>query len=249
MLSVGMWKGAATTGRTKPKTRAKEIRSITGISSTPLKKAFRRPARSSPATLEEADPARRPEAQEGLALYVLLGQGSEDPGVRRVGPIVAHHEDVVLRDSSRGEEARVGELLVREGLLLGLPVHDEASRADRHPVPRKGDHPLNKVRVRVVDALEDDDVAPLGFREAVDKLVHEHAVVYLERGDHAPRGDPERLDHEGPHEAEDQRERDDEYDEVLDDAPALLLAGRARLLGGPEVLVFVVGSIGHGNKG
>src|SRR4028118_1798140 len=87
MLSVGMWKGAATTGRTKPKTRAKEIRRITGISSTAFRKAPRRPSRSSPLTLEEAAyPVQRPEAQESLALYVLFGQRGEDAGVGRVRP-------------------------------------------------------------------------------------------------------------------------------------------------------------------
>src|SRR4028119_979816 len=140
MLSVGMWNGAATTGRTKPKTRAKEIRRITGISSTAFRQAPRRPPRPPPLTLEEAAyPVQRPEAQEGLALYVLLRKRAEDAGVRRVGPVVAHHEDVVLRDRGRGEEAPVGELLVRVGLLLGLPVHDEAPRADRDPVAGEAD--------------------------------------------------------------------------------------------------------------
>src|SRR4028118_262535 len=112
MLSVGMWKGAATTGRTKPKTSAKEIRRITGISSTAFRKApRRRPSRPLPLTLEEAAyPVQRPEAQEGLALYVLFGKRAEDAGVGRVGPVVAHHEDVVLRDGCRGEEALVWEL-------------------------------------------------------------------------------------------------------------------------------------------
>src|SRR4028119_1695037 len=142
MLSVGMWKGAATTGRTKPKTRAKEMRSITGISSKPLRKALRRSARSSPPMLEEAYPVRRPEAQEGLALYVLFGQGAEDAGVLGVGAVVSHHEDVVFRDGGGGEEARVGELLVGERFLLGLPVHDEAPRADRHPVAGEADDAL-----------------------------------------------------------------------------------------------------------
>src|SRR4028118_2358588 len=134
MLSVGMWKGAATTGRTKPKTRAKETRSITGISRMPFSNAPRRSARSSPPMLEEPYPVHRPEAQGGLALYVRLGEGAGDAGVLGVGAVVAHHEDVVLRDRGRGEEARVGELLVNERFLLRFPVHDEASRADRHPV-------------------------------------------------------------------------------------------------------------------
>src|ERR687893_138820 len=250
MLSVGMWNGAATTGRTKPKTRTNETRRMTGTSSTAFSRALLRPARSLPSTLEEAAyPVQRPEAQEGLALYVLLGQRPEDARVRRVGPVVAHHEDVVLRDRGRGEEAPVGELLVRVGLPLGLPVHDEAPRADRYPVAGEADDALYEVRLRVVHALEDDDVAALGFGEAVDELVHEDAVVDLERRDHAARGDPERLHHEGPDEAEDQREGDDEDDEVLEDAPALLLAGRALLFRGAETLVFVGGQVGHEDKG
>src|SRR4028118_1441892 len=250
MLSVGMWKGAATTGRTKPKTSAKEIRRITGISSTAFRKALRRSARSLPLTLEEAAyPVQRPEAQEGPALHVPFGERLEDAGVRRVGPVVAHNEDVVLRDGGRGEEALVRELLVRVGLLLGLPVHDEAPRADRYSVAGEADDALYEVRVRVVDALEDDDVAALGLGEAVDELVHEDPAVDLERRDHAPRGDPERLDHERPDEAEDEREGDDEDDEVLDDAPALLLAGRAVLFRGAETLVFVGEPIRHEDKG
>src|SRR4028119_1120232 len=176
MLSVGMWNGAATTGRTKPKTSAKAIKSITGISSTAFRKAPRRPSRSLPLTLKKAAyPVQRPEAQEGLALYVLFGEGTEDARVRRVGPVVAHHEDVVLRYGGRGEEALVGELLVRVGLLLRLPVYDEAPRADRHPVAGEADDALYEVRVRVVDALEDDDVAALGFGEPVDEPVAEDA--------------------------------------------------------------------------
>src|SRR4028118_619214 len=100
MLSVGMWKGAATTGRTKPKTRAKETTSITGISSKPFRNALRRSARSSPPMLEEAYPVHRPEAQEGLALYVLFGQGAEDAGVLGVGAVVSHHEDVAFNRKS-----------------------------------------------------------------------------------------------------------------------------------------------------
>src|SRR5918997_2406248 len=227
MLSVGMWNGAATTGRTKPKTRTKETRRMTGTSSTAFSRALLRPARSLPSTLEEAAyPVQRPEAQEGLALYVLLGQGAEDAGVRRVGPVVAHHEDVVLRDRGRGEKGPVGELLVRVGLLLGLPVHDEAPGADRYPVAGEADDALYEVRILVVYALEDNDVPALGLGEAVDKLVHEDAVVYLERRDHAAGGDPERLHHEGPDKAEDEGEGDDEYDEVLEDAPALFFARR-----------------------
>src|SRR5215212_5683585 len=101
-----------------------------------------------------------------------------------------------------------------------------------------------------LDALEADDVPALGFGEAVDELVDEHPVPDPERGDHALRGDVEGLHDERPDEAEDQPERDDQYDQELEDAAVPLLGGAraavpARLPGGLELLVLVVGLLGH----
>src|SRR5215204_5699950 len=73
-------------------------------------------------TSKQTDTVRWPEAHECLALYVLLRQRPEDPGVGGVGPVVAHHEDVVLRHPGLGKGAPIGKLLVRVGLLLGLAV-------------------------------------------------------------------------------------------------------------------------------
>src|SRR5215203_749854 len=123
MLSEAAENGEATPGRTKPKTRTKEIRSITGSSRRDLRKALHRWVRGS--TLEQADAARRPEAQERLALYVLLRDRAEDPGVLGVGAVVTHREDVILRDRRGRVEAPVRELLVHVGLPLGLAVYEQ----------------------------------------------------------------------------------------------------------------------------
>src|SRR5215212_8726951 len=97
-----------------------------------------------------------------------------------------------------------------------------------------------------LDALEDDDVPALGFREAVDELVDEHPVPDPERGDHALRGDVEGLHDERPDEAEDQRERDDQYDQELQDAAVSLLGGaQAALPARLEPLLLVVRLLGH----
>ena len=117
--------------------------------------------------------------------------------------------------------------------------------AYRYVVSRQGDDAFYEVFVGIVNALEHDDVPAPGLREAVDELVHEHPVAYLERWDHAARGDPERLHDERPDEAEHQGEGNQQYDQVLERASTLLAGGPALLARGPELLLLVVRPLGH----
>src|ERR671911_74259 len=130
-------------------------------------------------------------------------------------------------------------------VFLGHTVHEELATLDGDLVSRQSDDPLYKVLVGVIDTLEDYDVSAPGVCEAVDELVHEYPVADLERRDHAARGNPEGLHDEWPDEAEDQRERYKQYDQVLE-RPSTLLGGRPTLFaGGLELLVVVVRLLGH----
>src|SRR3712207_5428761 len=183
----------------------------------------RRWARSEIPQLEQAaDPVRRPETQKGLALYLLLRDGAEVARVAGVGPVVAHHEDVALRDRRRGGEAPVWEPTVYVRFPLALAVHQQLAAADRDLISRHAHHALYEVLAAPLDALEDDYVPALGLREAVDKFVDEHPIPDLQGRDHALRGNVEGLHDERPDEAEDERERDEQYDQELEHAPAPL---------------------------
>src|SRR5918912_2312314 len=154
------------------------------------------------AALNQPDAVGRPEAQEGFAFYVLLGEWSEHPRVCGVSAIVAHHEDVVLRDGRLCEGACVGELVVGVWLLLALSIDVERAVPFGDLIFGQGDDALYEVLVGVVYAPEDYYVAALGLREAVDELVDQHPVADLEGWDHAAGRDPERLHDERPDEAE-----------------------------------------------
>src|SRR5215211_4278352 len=110
-----------------------------GSSRRVLRVALRRPCSrgASPLMLEQvADTVRRPEAQEGLAFYVLLRYGTEEARVAGVRPVVSHHEVVPFGYRRRGERAPVRELLVHVGFYLALAVHEERAAPDRDLVPR-----------------------------------------------------------------------------------------------------------------
>src|SRR5215217_2156016 len=186
-----------------------------------------------PVTLEEPDVRRRPEDRERLALDALDGRRSEKARVAGVGPVVAQNNDHAFRHSHRVEGA-AGDLVLDVGppdvgLLQTLEVHIYVAVVESDMVPRQPYHALYQVLLAVLGALEDDDVAPLGLGEAVDELVDEYPVSDLERRDHALRRDVESLEDVRAHEAEDQGEGDDEYDQELHEAPAFF--GRAALLG------------------
>src|SRR5918994_574854 len=80
--------GAAITGRMKPKTSADETSRLL--------------RRVRPKLQQAAYPVRRPEEQEGFALYLLLWDGAEEARVAGVRAVIAHHEDVALGDGRRG---------------------------------------------------------------------------------------------------------------------------------------------------
>jgi hypothetical protein len=114
---------------------------------------------------------------------------------------------------------------VRFFLLLAVHVEDAALHLDL--VPRDTHHALDeRLVVVLVDAVEDDDVPPLGFGEAVDELVRQDPVADLQRRHHALGRNAVRLDDVGAHEAEDQHERDYGGKDQLGDArlPHLLLS-------------------------
>src|SRR5215211_5008669 len=98
-------------------------------------------------TSKPFDTIGRPEAQERFTLYVVLWQRSEDPGVSRVGPVVSHHEDMVLWYLSLGKEAPVGKLIVRVWLLLGHAVYVELASLNGDLISRQPDDPLYEVLI------------------------------------------------------------------------------------------------------
>src|ERR687893_1080979 len=169
---------------------------------------------------------RGPEGRERLALDVLDGHGAEEARVARVGPVVPHHEDLPLRHPRRAEEAAVvREPFVSERFILRHAVHAQHAVLDRDLVPRHRHDALDQILISALYASEDDDVTPLGLPYTVDELSRQESVADLQRRHHALRRDAERLKDERFHEAEDQGEGDQEYDQELEKSPAL--SGRA----------------------
>src|SRR3712207_2064658 len=182
-------------------------------------------------TLGHADATRGPEPEEGLPDQVLLRYRTEEARVGRVAPVVPHHEVVTFWYLGRA----VGRLHVPEPVIdVGLPlpkaVDVEPARPDLDGIPRQSDDALDQGLFPTFGALEEHDVSALRLGEVVGQLVDQDPIPHHERRDHALRADVERRSDHGADEAEDQRERDQQYDRDLQEglvggAPALVLSG------------------------
>jgi hypothetical protein len=80
---------------------------------------------------------------------------------------------------------------------LGLSVDKKGAALDAYLVPLNPRDALDeRILAPLLYAVEEHHVTAGGLGEAVDELVRQHAVADLEGGDHARRGDAERLDDE-----------------------------------------------------
>src|ERR687890_690369 len=166
-----------------------------------------------------------PEDYESLALDVFERHRPEKARVAGFSSIVAHHEHFALGHRHWSKGAGVGQAWVEVRLLLTLAIHKEHPVLNRNFVSWQTYNALYQILLATLgaipNALEDYDVVPLGFMEAVDELVDKNPVAYLKRWDHALRRDVESLDDERAYEAEDESEGDEEYNQKLHQAPAL----------------------------
>ena len=166
-----------------------------------------------------------PEDYESLALDVFERHRPKKARVAGVSSIVAHQEHFALGHRHWSKGAGVGQAWVNVGLLLTLTIHKEHPVLNRDFVSWQPYNTLYQILLATLgaipNALEDYDVVPLGFMEAVDELIDENPVAYLKRWDHALRRDVESLDDERAYEAEDESEGDEEYNQKLPEAPAL----------------------------
>src|ERR671920_61799 len=174
---------------------------------------------------DELDMHWRPEDYESLALDVFERHRPEKARVTRVSSIVAHQEHFALGHRQWSKGAGVGQAWVNVGLLLTLTIHKKHPVLNRDFVSWQPYNTLYQILLATLGAipntLEDYDVVPLGFMEAVDELVDKNPVAYLKRWDHALRRDVESFDDERAYEAEDQSEGDEEYNQKLHQASAL----------------------------
>src|SRR5829696_7056041 len=175
--------------------------------------------------LGQADAVRRPEAEEGLPDQVPLRHRPEEAGVEGVRAVVPHHKDVVLGDGLRAEGAGLRRpagagLSPQVWLLYLLVVYEEVAVLQLQAIARDGDDALYQGFLSAVGALEEDDVAAVGLFEVVGELVDQEAVPDFEGGNHALGGDVERGGDDGPDEAEDENEGDQEYYRELEEGLA-----------------------------
>src|SRR5918993_249163 len=189
---------------------------------------------------DEPDLPWWPKDHERLTLYVLQGNRPDVARVAGVGPVITHHEHLVLGHHRRPEGTRIRGSFVNVGLLLAFAVDEERPVLNRDFVSWQPYDALYQILLAALGgtlhALEDYDVVPLGRVEAIDELVDEDSISYLKGRDHALRRDPEGLQDERAYEAEDQGEGDEEDDQELDQT-VLGLWGRMLL----SLLVILTG--------
>ena len=70
---------------------------------------------------------------------------------------------------------------VEVGFFHPFAVHEELAFAELDAIAREGDDALYLGVFTAVGALEEDDIAALGFLEVVGELVDQDAVPNLER--------------------------------------------------------------------
>src|SRR6516225_10529244 len=99
---------------------------------TPDPPAHSEDQRSSRRPLEESDPVGRPVGQERLPDDPGAGDGSPEPAVLRVRPVVAHHVVIAAGNGDRLREVahRIAVALHDVGVCLGLSVADHVAVDD-----------------------------------------------------------------------------------------------------------------------
>src|ERR1700735_1298520 len=98
------------------------------------------------AALHEPDPVRRPVGQKRLADDPRSWDGSPEPAVLGVGPVVAHHVVVAAGDGDRLREvARLAAVALNDvGVVLSLAVADHVAVADRETIAGQAHDALDK---------------------------------------------------------------------------------------------------------
>ena len=99
--------------------------------------------------------------------------------------MISHHEVAAIRNYDLRHRIAILVLFGDIILNLRLAVDPDCSVIDTQTVAWQCDNPLDIAFLRIAGIVEDDYIASLNGREAIDKLVDEETVTVLEPRQHA----------------------------------------------------------------
>jgi len=134
---------------------------------------------------ERAEVIDGPIGENGAAIDITIGDRAEDARIVGADAVVAHDKVIVGGDADGAEIAEI--FVLRRYVRLGddFTVDEDGALADFDSLAGKADDALDERFGAVEGIPENDDVAALDGREAIDKLVDEDALLIGKERSHA----------------------------------------------------------------
>ena len=126
---------------------------------------------------------RRPVTQHRPADNAAYGQAAPPARIVGVVAVVPHHEDAVWLDHRgwMGITTRLQDVW----LIERLPVNPHLAAHNLQTVTGQSNHPFDKIPLRSVGVMKDDDVSALHLSQAIGQLVDHQELPLVQVRFHA----------------------------------------------------------------